>query len=118
MVLCQLSLRSYFPENTNALYNDWAAMVYYLMRFLSGYVILSTPQIAEAIRNQRRYYLMETVLAVTAMFTLPGLFSSESISSFLMYFTESVVAWSCGMAALGYARQYLNMNNRFRNHGA
>lgn len=92
-------------------------MVYYLILFLSGYVILSTPQIAKAIRNQRRYYSVETVLTVIAMFTLPGLLSSESISGFMIYFTESAVAWSCGMAALGYARHYLNMNNRFRNHG-
>lgn len=110
----QFLLRPFFPENTNAFYNDWAAIAYYLILFLSGYLIISTPQIAEAIRNQRRYYLVETALAVTAMFTLPGLFSAETTPSILTILTESTVAWSCGMTALGYGRQYLNRDSPFR----
>jgi peptidoglycan/LPS O-acetylase OafA/YrhL len=114
VLLSQLLLRPYFPENTNALYNDWAALVYYLILFLAGYFIISTPQIAEAIRNQRRYFLMETITAVAAMFILPGLVSYEELGILIKYLTESIVAWSCGMTALGYAGQYINKDSRFR----
>jgi peptidoglycan/LPS O-acetylase OafA/YrhL len=112
----QLLLRPYFPEDTHALVNDWAAMAFYLIFFLSGFVLLSNKHIIEAIRKQKNLYLAEAVMAAAIMFSSPYIYAQEPVADLVWGISSIVLAWSCGLAAIGYARQYLNRDSLFRKY--
>ena len=67
----QVLLRPYFPEDTHALFNDWAAVAYFIIFFLAGFMLLSSGNISESIKAQRRLFLTESILATALLFTLP-----------------------------------------------
>lgn len=110
----ELLLRPYFPDNTHALVDDWAAMAFYLIFFLSGFVLLSNKSIIETIRKQRNLYLAEATVATVVMFSSPQLFSRGPALDLAWGLSSIFLAWSCGLAAIGYARQYLNRDSKFR----
>lgn len=112
----QLLLRPYFPEDTHALVNDWAAMAFYLIFFLSGFVLLSHRQIIETIRKQKNLYLAEAAIAATIMFSSPTLFEREPVADLVWGISSILLAWSCGLAAVGYAKQYLDRDSLFRKY--
>jgi peptidoglycan/LPS O-acetylase OafA/YrhL len=110
----ELLLRPYFPDNTHALVDDWAAMSFYVIFFLSGFVLLSNKNIIESIRKQRNLYLVEAVVATVMMFSSPQLFEKGPALDLAWGLSAIFLAWSCGLAAIGYARQYLNRDSKFR----
>jgi len=114
LVASQGLLRPYFPEDTHALINDWASMAFYLIFFLAGFMLLSNQNIIESIRKQKKLYLAEAGLATVFLFSYPHLFAGESAAYLARGISSIFLAWSCALAAIGYARQYLNHNNRFR----
>jgi peptidoglycan/LPS O-acetylase OafA/YrhL len=114
LILSQLLLRPYFPEFTNGLFNDWAAVAYYMTFFLAGFILLSNKSISESIRKQRRLFLFESVVLTAMMFTIPHMMNSERLGNLAWDGLSICVAWSCGITAIGYAKQYLNKNNRIR----
>ena len=59
-------------------------------------------------------FLSEALIFSVIMFTVPYMVNSEKAGTIAWDISEAFVAWSCGMTALGYAKQYLNKNNRFR----
>ncbi len=114
LYVSQVLLRPYFPENTNALFNDWAAMAYYIIFFLCGILLLSNPKIPDSIRDQRYWYLVEGILAAFVMFVVTEFIRDESHSRSVWRISAHILAWSCGLAAIGFARKYLNHDSRFR----
>jgi glucans biosynthesis protein C len=114
LLLSQIVLRNYFEFGTNALVNDWASMAFYIIFFLAGFILLPNKNIAEAIRKQRLLYLAETIILTTIMFWVPGLFESERTSEIIWDVTALFMAWTCGITAVGFAKQYLNFDSDFR----
>jgi glucan biosynthesis protein C len=114
LLLSQIVLRNYFEFGTNALVNDWASMAFYIIFFLAGFILLPNKNIAEAIRKQRLLYLAETIILTTIMFRAPGLFESERTSEIIWDVTALFMAWTCGITAVGIAKQYLNFDSDFR----
>lgn len=114
LLLSQLLLRPYFPENTHGFVDDWAAIFYYVIFFLSGFALISNKNIIESIRNQKHLFLAESVITTILMLTIPYLLNSEKASNVTWDVLEAFVAWSCSLTAIGYAKQYLNKNNKFR----
>jgi fucose 4-O-acetylase-like acetyltransferase len=114
LIASQLLLRPHFPENTHALVNDWAYMTFYIIFFLSGFMLLSNKNIIESIRDQRRLFLGEALIATGIMFASPHLFAKESVSGLVWGIASITLDWSCGLAAIGYAKQYLNHDSMFR----
>ncbi len=114
LIVSQIMLRPYFPETTHGLFDDWAAVSYYIIFFLSGYILLSNKGMVESIRMQKWLFLIESVLSTILLFTIPYLFAEQHYRDISWDTLEAFVAWSCGMVAIGYAKQYLNKNNRFR----
>ena len=111
-VSCEL--RPHFPENTHALVNDWAYMAFYIIFFLAGFMLLSSKSIIESIRKQKNLYLGEAAIATGIMFLSPIVFANESVADLVGGISSIFLAWSCGLAAIGYARQYLNRDSKFR----
>ena len=110
----ELLLRPHFPDNTHALVDAWASMAFYVIFFLSGFVLLSNKHIIESIRKQRKLFLAEATVATVVMFSSPQLFERGPALDFAWGLSSIFLAWSCGLAAIGYARQYLNRDSRFR----
>ena len=114
LVLSQLLLRRYFPENTNGFLDDWAAIVYYVIFFLSGFILISSKNMVESIRKQKHLFLIESIIATVFMLTVPYLVNSEKTGILIWNISEPFVAWSCSLTAIGYAKQYLNKNSKIR----
>lgn len=114
LVLSQAILRTYFPDQTNALYNDWAYFVYYFLFFIAGFVLMSNSKMITAITRQRRWYLLETLIATGFMFSISTLFENTVLKDWLYGISGIIIGWSCGLAALGYSKRYLNKNTRWR----
>lgn len=114
LIASQAILRQYFPDQTNALFNDWAYFGYYFLFFLSGFALMTSKKMIEAIKEQRRWYLIQTVICTVFMFSISNLFENQLLMDWLYGIIGIVVGWSCGITAIGYARRYLNRNNKWR----
>ena len=114
MLMSQILLRPYFPENTHGLFDDWAAVVYYIIFFLSGFILLSNKKMVESIQKQKLLFLFESILFTIMLFIIPYSFTMEKYRNLSWDLIEPFVAWSCAMTALGYAKKYLNKNSTLR----
>lgn len=114
LVLSQALLRPFFPETTHALLDDWATVSFYSIFFLSGFTMLSSRSMVESVSRQRKLFCIESIVATIMLFTLPYMFSNEFMSDITWQISEAFVGWSCGLTAIGYAKQYLTADNKFR----
>ena len=114
LILTQIILRPIFPEETHALFNDWAFFSLDLVFFLSGLILVSNTRLRDSIMKQRRLYLIQTILITLFMFSTPRLFGNEKVAGTAWDIAAIIVAWSCSMTAIGYTRRYLNRNSKFR----
>lgn len=110
----QAILRQWFPESTHALYNDWAYFIYYILFFIAGFVLITDRSLVMAIENQRRLYLIETIIATIFLFSISSLFTHQKLMDWLYGITGIIIGWSCGLAALGYSKKYFNKDSRWR----
>ena len=115
IILSQLILRQYFPNSTHALYNDWAYFTYYLLFFVSGFMLFTSDKIINALAKDRRLYLYQTIVFTIALFALPSIFGeSSSVQDYSRGITEMVISLSCGLTAIGYFREYFNKDHKLR----
>ena len=115
IILSQLILRQYFPNSTHALYNDWAYFTYYLLFFVSGFMLFTSDKIINALAKDRRLYLYQTIVFTILLFALPSIFGESSIvQDYSRGITEMVISLSCGLTAIGYFREYFNKDHKLR----
>ena len=114
MLLSQILLRQFFEVDTHDLVHDWASMSFYIIFFLAGFILLPNKNITEAIRKQRFWYLAESVASTVIMFKLPGLAGSGTTGETIWEVSSIFVAWSCGITAIGFAKQYFNRDSKLR----
>lgn len=114
LILSQVLLRPYFPENTHGLFDDWAAVSYYIIFFLSGFILLSNKSMTESIRKQKLQFLIEAIISSVMLVTIPYMANSEKTGNLVWNILEPFVALSCGITAIGFAKQYLNKDNKLR----
>ncbi len=115
IIISQVILRQYFPNSTHALYNDWAYFTYYLLFFLSGFMLFTSDKVTNALAANRRLYLYQTILFTIVLFALPTLFSEPSIvQDYSRGITEMVISLSCGLTAIGYFKKYFSRDHKFR----
>lgn len=115
LMLSQVILRQYYPYHTHALYNDWSFFTYYLLFFLIGFLFCSNHEIVRHIMEDRRLYLIQTVVSTIVLFSLPLLFNGQSVvRDYTRGITEIIIALSCSITALGYFKRYINGDNKWR----
>lgn len=115
IIVSQVILRQYFPNSTHALYNDWAYFTYYVLFFLSGFMLFTSDKVINALANNRRLYLYQTVIFTVILFSLSSIFSQPSaVRDYAYGITEIVISLSCGLMAIGYFRAYFNKDHKFR----
>jgi len=115
IILSQLILRQFFPNSTHALYNDWAYFTYYLLFFISGFMLFTSDKVISSLSNSRRLYLYQTIIATLILFSLPVIFGQSSISQdYSRGITEMIISVSCGLTAIGYFKRYFNKEHKYR----
>lgn len=114
LITSQALLREFYPDETHALYNDWAYFVYYILFFIAGIFFITNKNLVKAIEKQRRYYLIETIIATVFLFSISSFFINEILMDWLYGITEIVIGWSCSIAVLGYSKRYLSKDSKWR----
>ncbi|WP_299157782.1 acyltransferase family protein [uncultured Tenacibaculum sp.] len=115
LILSQVVLRQYFPNSTHALYNDWAYFTYYVLFFISGFVLFTNPKIIKTLTKDRLLYLYQTIVFTVLLFTLPLIFGSPNIiQDYARGITEMIISLSCGLTAIGYFKKYFNKDHKYR----
>jgi len=114
LLLSQILLRPYFEPGTNDLINDWASITYYIIFFLSGFILLPSATISGAIRKYRFWHLAEATAAYLLMINVADFIRSEAVAEILREVISIILAWASALTALGFARHYLNRDNKFR----
>ena len=111
----QWILRQYWPDSTHALLNDWAYFTYYMLFFISGFMLFTSDKLIGALTRQRRLYLVQTLAFTVLLFTLRYILPPVEYLVDVAYgITEITIALSCGLTAIGYFKAYFNKENRFR----
>jgi peptidoglycan/LPS O-acetylase OafA/YrhL len=114
IIISQLILREYFPKSTHALYNDWAYFTYYLIFFVSGFVLFTSPKVINALARDRRSYLYQTILFTILYFVNIYMVENVDVRHYLYLGTSLTLAWSCGLTAIAYFKRYFNKDHAFR----
>ncbi|MEP1486985.1 MAG: acyltransferase family protein [Algibacter sp.] len=115
IILSQLILRQYFPKSTHALYNDWAYFTYYLLFFISGFMLFTSDKVIKALADSRRFYLYQTIIATVILFSLPSIFGQSSMGQdYARGITEMIISLSCSLTAIGYFKRYFNRDHKYR----
>jgi len=114
IIISQLILREYFPNSTHALYNDWAYFTYYLIFFISGFMLFTSVKVINALARDRRLYLYQTILFTVLYYTNIYMVENSVVRHYLYLGTSLTLAWSCGLTAIGNFKQYFNKDHKFR----
>ena len=114
LIFSQYILRQYFPESTHALIDDWAYFTYYLMFFLFGLILFTSSEVINGLVVKRRLYGVQTIIITIIYYANIYLIAPSALRYYIYFVTSLSIAWSCGMAVIGYAKMYANKDNKFR----
>jgi len=114
LLFSQIILRMFFEQETHDLINDWATFTCYLIFFLAGFILLPEKKITEAAVRDRKIYLLETLVFTAVMFISPELLKSERATEVVSEVSELIISWTCSIAAIGYAKKYLDSESPLR----
>jgi len=115
ILLTQILLRPYFPEETHALLNDLAFFTLYFCFFLFGMISYSNSDLWESIGQNRRYLLAASLL-VLIPFYLPYFHMVEKVHlpwtndqvEIIFDVTAVFVSWFWVITVISYGQHYLN----------
>jgi glucans biosynthesis protein C len=115
ILITQIILRPYFPEQTHALTNDWAYFTFYFLFFLFGTICYSNEHLWQSIGQNRKQLLIATVfiliLFYVAYFHFRGIvqlpWSTETVE-IIFDVIAIFVSWSCVITVIAYGQHYLN----------
>jgi len=116
ILISQLALLPYFPDETHALYNDWAFFTYNFIYFIYGFILLSNKKLVSSIFKQRHINLILGIIFSLSMFIGTSIFSTESAREIFWKLNSLLMSWFLPLSFLGYAQKYLNFDNKLRKH--
>ena len=77
-------------------------------------MLISSDELVRKITEQRRLYLLQTLVFTLLLFSSPHIISHAVVLDYTYGISGIVLAWSCGLAAIGYAKRYLNIDSKYR----
>ncbi len=115
MLVTQILLRPFFPEETHALIDDWAFFVQYLCFFLFGMIAYSSSTLWTAIGDNRKALLYATLVALlpfyTCYFNFRGLvdlpWSPDNVE-LVFDITALYVGWFTLITIIAFGQHFLN----------
>ncbi|RAJ95663.1 acyltransferase-like protein [Larkinella arboricola] len=122
ILLSQILLRPFFPDDTHALVNDWAYFVFNLLLFWFGYVLVSRPQFAQILSDQRRIFLFGTLLCTIYLYASRAYLSrhpeldDQARWEILYHLNVNCLTWFSVLTSVAYGYRYLNVNRPILPH--
>jgi glucan biosynthesis protein C len=121
LLLNDVALGGFFPKETHALINDWAYFVQNLLLFWLGYVLVSRRAFWQTVADQRRIYLLATLICTLILYGVRAGFSEDDIygsalNRTLFSFNGLCLTWFSVLMTVGYGYRYLNINKPILKH--
>ena len=115
IVSSQLILKPYFPEETHGLTDDWAYFVKNLLLFWLGYLLISRPAFWQTLTDQRRFFLVGTLICTVLLYGSRAVWGEETIDNtgwlnVLYTINSDCMMWFSVLMTIGYGYRYLNIN--------
>ena len=118
IILTQVILRPYFPEETHSLTNDWAYFTFCLIFFIGGMMVASSDRLWKILLQKRRFHLSIALMSLALLEFLYAV-DWDIIQPYLNVDLEfiwdtnaTIIAWSWVIAIIGYGQKYLNRNSK------
>ncbi|GAB4045331.1 acyltransferase family protein [Spirosoma litoris] len=117
LLLNDVVLGGFFPHETHALVNDWAYFMKNLILFWLGYLLISRRSFWETIADQRRYFLVATIICTVIIYSFRFFVSQEAFDNSrliitLFSFDGLGITWFSVLTTIAYGYRYLNKNHR------
>ncbi|MCK8494166.1 acyltransferase [Spirosoma sp. RP8] len=115
LIVNDLALGGLFPNETHALINDWAYFMQNLILFWLGYVLISRRDFWQILTDQRRYFLVGTVVCTLLLYSARAFIGPDSINASqllttLYSFNGLSLTWFSVLATVAYGYRHLNVN--------
>lgn len=115
ILLSQILLRPYFPEETHNLVQDGAYFVFYFLFFLFGMLCYSNAQLWEAIGQNRNYFLIAAGLILIPFYGIYFSFrewyalpcTPDTLET-VFDITSIYLSWFTVIAVIAYGQHFLN----------
>ncbi|MEK6782968.1 MAG: acyltransferase family protein [Bacteroidota bacterium] len=115
ILITQIILRPFFPEDTHALLDDWAYFTFNFLLFVMGILCYSYPPLWKAIGTNRTYLLMAMLVSLIPFYTcyfhyrhLIVLPWEDRTIEIIFDVTAIFVTWFTVIAIIAYGQHYLN----------
>ena len=123
LLVTQVILRPYFPDETHALLNDWAYFVFYFLFFIMGIVCYSQGLIWENIGKNRKSFLLASGLIAIPFYGLylqfKGLVSypwPEQVTETAFDVTAIFGSWFWVITVIAWGQHFLNRPHPWLKH--
>lgn len=118
IVISQLTLKPYFPEETHGLTDDWAYFTKNLLLFWLGYVLISRREFWQMLTDQRRIFGVGTLLCTLFLYGSRAIWGEDYIDNTpwlnaLYTLNSDCLMWVSVLMTVGYGYAYLNKNHRW-----
>jgi len=115
ILITQIILRPYFPEETHNLIQDWAYFTFYFLFFLFGMLCYSNPNLWESIGANRRYLLVAGLFILVPFYGIYLHFREIIHLPWDMDIIETAfdvvaifLSWFTVITVIAYGQHYLN----------
>jgi peptidoglycan/LPS O-acetylase OafA/YrhL len=120
ILITQIILRPYFPEETHALFNDWAYFTFYFLFFFFGILCYSNQNLWQSIGHNRKHLLIAMIFMLipfyTCFFDFRGLIQlpwTERTVEIIFEVSGTILAWFTVITIVGYGQHYLNRPHKW-----
>jgi len=120
MLLSQIILRPFFPEETHDLIKDWAYFTFYFSFFIFGILCYSNANLWNAIGQNRKYLLMALLIVLIPFYAcyfhfreliaLP--FNIDTVET-IFDVTAIFVSWFTVITIIAYGQHHLNKPHKW-----
>lgn len=121
IIVSQVLLKPYFPEETHGLVNDWAYFVKNLLLFWFGYLLISRRDFWQILTDQRRIFLAGTLVCTALLYGSRAVWGEEIIDNtgwldVVYNLNSDCLTWFSVLMTVGYGYRYLNVNKPILKH--
>src|SRR5205807_1210197 len=115
MLLSQIILRPFFPEETHDLIKDWAYFTFYFSFFIFGILCYSNANLWSTIGQNRKYLLVALLFVLIPFYTCYFHFRELIVLPWSMDTVETIfdvtaifVSWFTVITIIAYGQHHLN----------
>ena len=121
LLLNDVVLGGFFPDETHALVNDWAYFMKNLLLFWLGYILISRRDFWQTITDQRLYFLVATLICTVILYSVRVFVGFDAIDNSqllttLFSFNSLGLTWFSVLATIAYGYRYLNVSRPILPH--